>query len=223
MAYIIIGLGNPGPEYAKTRHNAGRMAVELFAKQEGFSEFALKKVAKASVSEGVIEGDGKDEKVTLVIPEVSMNLSGKVVPSFVKSVKAAQKLLVIRDDLDLPLGVIKMTGYGRGSGGHKGVESIMRTLKTKEFAQMKIGISGATPKGKLKKPGSEEKVITHVIGKFSPKEEEVLKETLKRGATSSPTASTKRCSKQILASYHLILPLKPTDFPKLNPATKLPS
>jgi PTH1 family peptidyl-tRNA hydrolase len=178
MAYVIIGLGNPGSEYAKTRHNAGRMVVELLAQKEGFDEFTLRKLAKASVSSGSIEG----EKTELVLPEVSMNLSGKVAPSFVKSVKAAQKLLVIRDDLDLPLGVIKMTGYGRGSGGHKGVESIMRTLKTKEFAQMKVGISGATPKGKLKKPGTEEKVITHVIGKFSPKEELLLKKTLAKAA-----------------------------------------
>jgi PTH1 family peptidyl-tRNA hydrolase len=182
MAHVIIGLGNPGPEYAKTRHNAGRMAVELLAKQEGFGEFTLKKVAKASVVEDSIQGVNGAEKTILVLPEVSMNLSGKVAPSFVKSVKAAKNLLVIRDDLDLPLGVIKMTGYGRGSGGHKGVESIMRALKTKEFAQMKIGISGATPKGKLKKPGSEKKVITHVIGKFSPKEELVLKKTLARAA-----------------------------------------
>ena len=178
MAHVIIGLGNPGNEYAKTRHNAGRMVVELLAKQEGFEDFTLRKAAKASVSEDLIDG----EKTILVLPEVSMNLSGKVAPSFVKSVKAAQKLLVIRDDLDLPLGVIKMTGYGRGSGGHKGVESIMRALKTKEFAQMKVGISGATPKGKLKKPGTEEKVITHVIGTFSPKEEVLLKKTLKRAA-----------------------------------------
>jgi peptidyl-tRNA hydrolase, PTH1 family len=178
MAYVIIGLGNPGPEYAKTRHNAGRMVVELLARKEGFDEFVLRKLAKSSVTEGMIDG----EKTILVLPEVSMNLSGKVAPSFIKSVKAAKKLLVIRDDLDLPLGVIKMTGYGRGSGGHKGVESIMRALKTKDFVQMKIGISGATPKGKLKKPGTEEKVITHVIGKFSPKEEPVLRKTLAQAA-----------------------------------------
>jgi PTH1 family peptidyl-tRNA hydrolase len=170
MAYVVIGLGNPGNEYAKTRHNAGRMAVE--------EDFELRKASKASVTKGMIG----DEKVEMVLPEVFMNLSGKAAPSFVKSVKAAKKLLVIRDDLDLPLGVIKMTTYGRGSGGHKGVESIMRALKTKEFAQMKIGISGATPKGKLKKPGTEEKVITHVIGKFSPKEEVILKKTLTRAA-----------------------------------------
>jgi peptidyl-tRNA hydrolase len=68
--------------------------------------------------------------------------------AFVKSVKAAKKLLVVRDDLDLPVGTIKMTVHGRGSGGHKGVESVMRALKTKEFAQLKIGISGKTAKGR---------------------------------------------------------------------------
>ena len=175
MAFVIIGLGNPGGEYARTRHNAGRMAVELLALQEGV-EFALRKVSNASVATTEIEG----EKVQLVIPEVFMNVSGKAASPYVKSVKAAKKLLVVRDDLDLPLGVLKMTVYGRGSGGHKGVESIMRALKTKEFAQLKVGISSATPKGKLKKPETEKKVIDHVIGKFSPKEELVLKKSLEK-------------------------------------------
>ncbi|MBU0750393.1 aminoacyl-tRNA hydrolase [Patescibacteria group bacterium] len=180
MAYVILGLGNPGGEYAKTRHNAGRMVVELFAKQEGFPEFTLKKNAHALVSEGSIDG----EKVQLVLPDVAMNLSGKATLAFIKSKSAAKKMLVIRDELDLPLGVLKMTTYGRGSGGHKGVESIMRALKTKEFAQMKVGISGETPKGKLKKPNGEDKVVKHVIGKFSPKEEPMLKKTLKKSTES---------------------------------------
>lgn len=178
MGYVIIGLGNPGGEYAKTRHNAGRMAVERIAKEEGFPEFTLKKLAKALVSEGTISG----EKVTLVLPDVSMNLSGKVAPSFIKSKPAAKKLLVIRDELDLPLGVIKMTVPGRGSGGHKGIESIMRALKTKDFVQMKIGISAETAKGKLKKPAAGEKVIKHVIGKFKPAEEAELKAVLGRAS-----------------------------------------
>lgn len=176
MGYVIVGLGNPGGEYAKTRHNAGRMAVELLAKEEGFPEFSLRKAAQALVSEGTIG----DEKVTLVLPEVSMNLSGKVAPFFIKSKPAAKKLLVIRDELDLPLGIIKMTVPGRGSGGHKGVESIMRALKTKDFVQIKIGISAETAKGKLKKPAAGEKVIKHVIGKFKPAEEASLKATLAR-------------------------------------------
>jgi PTH1 family peptidyl-tRNA hydrolase len=170
MAYVIVGLGNPGKEYEKTRHNAGRLAVEVFAKEEGFPEFTHKKTANALVSEGTVEG----EKVILVLPETMMNLSGKAVAALVKSKPAAKKMLVIRDELDMPLGTMKMT-YGRGSGGHKGAESIMRALKTKEFGQIKIGISGQTPKGKLKKPGDEEKVIKHVIGKWKPEEEKVLK------------------------------------------------
>jgi PTH1 family peptidyl-tRNA hydrolase len=111
---------------------------------------------------------------------VFMNQSGKGVSSFVKSVKAAKNLLVVRDDLDLPIGVIKLTMLGRGSGGHKGVESIMRTLKTKEFAQLKIGISGATPKGKIRKPEAGEEVVDHVIGKFLPKEMEILKKVYEK-------------------------------------------
>lgn len=173
-----MGLGNPGAEYAKTRHNVGRMVVELLAKQEGFDDFAFRKNAEASVAEGSIDG----EKVVLVLPETYVNKSGKSALAYVKSVKAAKKLLVVRDDLDMPLGTLKMTTYGRGAGGHKGVESIMRALKTKEFAQLKIGISGATSKGRIKKPTGEEKVVKHVVGKFSPKEELALRKTLKKAA-----------------------------------------
>ncbi len=183
MAYVIIGLGNPGGEYAKTRHNAGRMALELLANEDEFGDFVLKKVAHARVAVGMIGG----EKVTLVLPEVSMNLSGKSAPAFIKSVKGAKKLLVVRDDLDLPLGVLKMTTYGRGSGGHKGVESIMRALKTKEFAQLKIGISGQTAKGSVKKPNTEEKVVKLVLGKFSSSEELALKKALKKSTASIRT------------------------------------
>jgi PTH1 family peptidyl-tRNA hydrolase len=194
MATVIMGLGNPGPEYAKTRHNAGRMAVEALAAQEGFDGFALRKAASASVTEGSIEG----EKTVLVLPEVYMNHSGKAAAPFVKSVKAAKKLLVVRDDLDMPLGSLKMTMYGRGSGGHKGVESIMRSLKTKEFAQLKVGISGATPKGKLRKPAGEEKVVQHVIGKFSPKEDLLLKETLKKAAEACALFASEGIEKAML-------------------------
>jgi len=100
MATIIMGIGNPGGEYAKTRHNAGRMVVQLLAKQEDFPEFELRKGAQGLVSEGKIES----EKVLLVLPETMVNLSGKSAAGVVKSKKAAEHLLVIRDDLDLPLG-----------------------------------------------------------------------------------------------------------------------
>lgn len=176
MTTVLVGLGNPGGGYSKTRHNAGRMVVEAYAQYAEFDDFLLRKVANALVTDGVIDA----EKVQLVLPEVFMNHSGKGVTSFVKSVKAAKKLLVVRDDLDLPIGRVKLTVHGRGSGGHKGVESIMQTLKTKEFAQLKIGISGATPKGKLRKPEAGEDVIEHVIGVFSPKERELMKKTFEK-------------------------------------------
>ena len=170
MAVVIIGLGNPGGEYVGTRHNAGRAVVEAYAQTAGFEPFMLRKAANASVTEGYIDS----EKVQLVLPEVFMNQSGKAVTPFVKSVPAARKLLVVRDDLDLPVGTVKMTVHGRGSGGHKGVESIMRTLKTKEFAQLKIGISGSTARGRARKPIGEERVVGHVLGKFSPKDQQEL-------------------------------------------------
>lgn len=177
MATTIVGLGNPGKEYEKTRHNAGRMVVELLAKQEKFDDFVFNKKANALVSEGKID----KEKVMLVLPETYVNLSGKAVMAFVKSVKAAQELLVVRDDLDLPLGVTKMT-FARGSGGHKGVESIMRAIKTEAFAQLKIGISAAGKKNTAKKVKGEEKVNKHVVGKFKPTEEAAIKKALKKAA-----------------------------------------
>lgn len=191
-----MGLGNPGEEYRKTRHNAGRMVVERLQQTAGFPDFTLKKTAKASVSSGMLG----DEKTELVLPEVFMNLSGKAAPSFVKSVKAAKKLLVVRDDLDLPLGVVKMTVYGRGAGGHKGAESVMRALKTKDFAQLKVGIAGSTPKGKTKKVQGEEKVIKHVVGKFSPKETLLLEKVLARAAEAAGLFVTDGIEKAMLVA-----------------------
>ena len=177
MALVIVGLGNPGKEYEKTRHNAGRSAVELLAKQEGAGDFVFNKTSNALVAKGEVGG----ENATLVLPETMMNLSGKAVAAYAKSVKAAKSLLVIHDDLDLPLGTVKMV-FGRGSGGHKGVESIMRAVKTKDFARIRIGISAAGKKNQAKKVHGEEKVIKMVIGKFKPAEEAALKKVLKKVA-----------------------------------------
>lgn len=177
MAYVIVGLGNTGKEYEKTRHNAGRMVVERLAKDEDFPEFVYKKGANALISEGEIAG----EKVVLVLPETMMNLSGKSVMVLVKSPKAAKKLLVVQDELDIPLGTLKMV-YGRNSGGHRGIDSVMRSIKTKDFARLRVGISGEGRRHQAKKPQGEEKVVKHVIGKFKPSEEALLKKTVKKSA-----------------------------------------
>ena len=185
MALVIVGLGNPGKEYEKTRHNAGRSAVELVAKNNDFDEFVFNKTSNALITKGAIDG----ENATLVLPETMMNLSGKAVAAYVKSVKAAKNLLVIHDDLDLPLGTIKMV-FGRGSGGHKGVESIMRAVKTKDFARIRIGISAVGKKNQAKKVHGEEKVIKMVIGKFKPAEEATLKKVLKKVAEAAHLFAT---------------------------------
>ena len=185
MALVIVGLGNPGKEYEKTRHNAGRGAVELVAKSNGFDEFVFNKTANALVGKGAIDG----ETATLVLPETMMNLSGKAVSAFIKTPKAAKNLLVIHDDLDLPVGTIKMV-FGRGSGGHKGVESVMRAVKTQDFARIRIGISAVGKKNQAKKVHGEEKVIKQVIGKWKPTEEAVVKKVLKKAAEAARLFAT---------------------------------
>ena len=175
MALVIVGLGNPGKEYEKTRHNAGRMAVELLARKDGAGAFAVNKKARALVAKGNVGGTA----ATLVLPETMMNASGASVAAFVKTPGAAKSLLVIHDDLDLPLGTIKMVA-GRGSGGHKGVESVMRAIKTKDFARIRIGISAAGKKNQAKKVSGGEKVVKHVIGKWKPAEEAATKRALTR-------------------------------------------
>lgn len=178
MNFVIVGLGNPGGEYAATRHNAGRMAVEYLTDKSSagdFDEWKADKKLLALKTNGLI---GK-KKVVCVLPDNYMNNSGKSVGPLIKSKKAAESLVVIHDDLDLPFGKIKMS-FGKSSGGHKGVESIIKNIKTKDFVRIRIGISGETAKGKLKKPVGEEKVLKAIIGKFKPDELLALKKLNKK-------------------------------------------
>ena len=140
--YIIVGLGNPGEEYANTRHNAGMIALDAFAKTIDSSEWKMEKSAASLTSKGTMDGN----KVLLIKPETFMNLSGKAVKYFVDSVKKAEKLIVLQDDLDLPLGTVRIV-YDRGSGGHKGIESIVRAIKTQKFTRIRIGVAPKTPSG----------------------------------------------------------------------------
>ena len=149
--YIVIGLGNPGEKYAHTRHNTGRMAAD----------FLVDKVSGIKV----------------FTPDAYMNKSGQAVAKMVKSKKVAQKLIVIYDDLDLPLGTLKVS-YNRGSGGHKGLESIIRALKTKEFIRIRIGIGPTSPR--LRGASKKADVEKHILGQFKKSELEILKKVFKR-------------------------------------------
>ncbi|MFA6338739.1 MAG: aminoacyl-tRNA hydrolase [Candidatus Paceibacterota bacterium] len=170
MSYIIVGLGNPGEEYRNTRHNTGRIILETFRKQNNFSEWETDKKLKALVSEGVVE-KGKE---MLVEPETFMNKSGESVKPLITSAKKAEKLVVIHDDLDIPIGKFKVS-FGKNSGGHRGVESIIKAVKTKDFIRIRVGISPATPSGKIKKPSGEKDVEKHILGEFKKSEFESLK------------------------------------------------
>jgi len=167
--HVIVGLGNPGGEYNGTRHNTGRMALDYFRKKHDFSDWRHDKKLNAEVSEGKV---GK-EKASLVCPDTFMNNSGRTVGQLVKSKKAAESLLVVYDDLDLPLGALKIS-FGRSSGGHNGLESVIRAVKTKDFPRVRIGVSPATPSGKIKKPGGEKAVLQFLLGAFTKKEREAL-------------------------------------------------
>lgn len=170
MKFVLVGLGNPGNEYAHTRHNAGRIALETLAQKEKI-EWREDKKAKATVA----SWNGH----TLVLPDTFMNKSGSAVGKYVKSVKAAKNMVVLYDDLDLPLGKIKIS-FARSSGGHNGLASVARAVKTDEFIRVRIGVSPSTATGKTKKPSGEEKVLKYILGKFSPKDEMELKKVLKR-------------------------------------------
>lgn len=170
MAWVIVGLGNPGEEYQRTRHNAGRQALLYFAHAYDFSDWKADKKAKATVSKGAL----KRSLIALVAPDTFMNKSGSAVGKYVKSAKAAERLIVVYDDLDLPLGTMKVS-FDRSSGGHKGLESVIRAVRTRKFARIRIGVSRVTPSGKLKKPSGEKEVLDFILGKFTSSEHEELK------------------------------------------------
>lgn len=171
----IVALGNPGEEYKNTRHNVGRIVLEAFVKKNNFSDWISDKKLKALSSQGKI---GK-EKVHLVEPETFMNKSGLSLQSIITSKKKAEALIVIHDDLDLPLGKFKIS-FNKSSGGHRGVESIIKAIKTEAFTRVRIGISPATPSGKLKKPKGEKEVADFILGEFKKSETEILKKISKK-------------------------------------------
>ena len=156
---IVVGLGNKGAEYENTRHNTGRILVAMVEK--------------------ILNKEGEKSKIKFVIPDTFMNLSGKAVAPLIKTKKDLENLVVIYDDVDLPLGKIKIS-YNRSSGGHNGLGSIIKAVKSQEFARIRVGIALATPKGVVKKPKGEEAMLKFLLGEFKKPELEVLKKLSKK-------------------------------------------
>jgi len=174
MSYLVVGLGNPGREYENTRHNAGQMMCAAIAERFKFKD--AKESAKAKGTECV--GEIAEKKVTLLMPGEFMNNSGRSVKPYIKTPKDLERLVVIYDELDLPFGRIKLS-YGRSAGGHNGLDSVIKALKSKDFLRIRIGVSPATVGGKLKKPQGEQEVVDFILGKFSKKENDELTKVAK--------------------------------------------
>ena len=143
---LIAGLGNPGEKFKNTRHNVGFMVIDAFAEKNNFPDFKFSKKFNSLISEEILYG----EKITLTKPQTFMNNSGVAVKKILSSTKTTRPgLVVIHDDIDLPLGKIKIV-KNRGSAGHKGVQSIIEKLGTNEFIRLRVGILPES--GKPKNP-----------------------------------------------------------------------
>lgn len=162
--YIICGLGNPGREYAHTRHNVGFDALDLIADRFDIPIDTIR--FNAALGKGAIEG----RKVILVKPQTYMNLSGESLSQVVRYYKAdpESEMIVIYDDIDLPVGRLRIRKQG-SAGGHNGMKDIIRHLGTENFARIRIGVGGK-PKGYELKD--------YVLGHFSEQEREQIDEAL---------------------------------------------
>ena len=163
---LIVGLGNPGKTYAHNRHNAGFRCLNYFARLHSI-RFDHRQ-CRARVGIGEVGG----EKLLLAKPGTFVNLSGKPVACLVhKHNISLSNLLVIHDDLDLPLGKIRLRRSG-GSGGHKGMNSIISTLESEDFPRIRVGIG--RPQAE-EGPFNEDTIVHYVLSDFSPPEEAIIK------------------------------------------------
>ncbi|NPA32722.1 MAG: aminoacyl-tRNA hydrolase, partial [Aquificae bacterium] len=185
---LLVGLGNPGKEYEKTRHNVGFMVIDELAKNlrlKNPQEVALSHVYKARLG-------GKE--VYLAKPQTYMNNSGVAVYNLLEEFSLSpEQMIVVYDDLDLPLGSMRLRLRG-SSGGHRGVESIIKAIGTQNFPRLRIGIG---------RPKKKEDVVKYVLSPFSPEEERVIGNVIKkatrcltRAVELSPEHAMEYCNRQ---------------------------
>jgi len=165
---LIVGLGNPGAEYAKTRHNAGFMVAELLAER-----WRARWTTERKFQARVARGKHGEHRVLLCEPQTFMNASGEAVAAVVRFYQVAtESLLVVVDDADLPLGEIRLRPGG-SSGGHHGLESLEQHLGTRQFARLRVGIGRQT--------GARE-ITDHVLSRFGADEAKTVDKVLRAAA-----------------------------------------
>jgi PTH1 family peptidyl-tRNA hydrolase len=166
--FLIVGLGNPGADYAKTRHNAGFLLVEKLA-ADWKCDWAGEKKFQARIA----KADRAGKRVLLCQPQTYMNLSGETVGALTSFYRLPlARILIAVDDADLPVGTIRLRAGG-SSGGHHGLESIEQHLTSREFARLKLGIG--------RRDGLRE-ITGHVLGKFDAAEAKTLEKVLERAS-----------------------------------------
>lgn len=174
---IIVGLGNPGKEYKGTRHNAGFMFVERLAKCEQIKPVDEELIFnfEKKFDSKVATISAKGEKIILVKPQTFMNLSGKAVSKILSFYKADPKdLIIVNDDIDLPIGTIRIRKEGSG-GGQKGLENIISEIKTDNFIRIRLGISESGEKV------DRIETVNYVLGKIGKRELPVLENVILEG------------------------------------------
>lgn len=165
--WLVVGLGNPGEQYEKTRHNLGFMLVEKLARQ--FQTQIKRRECRAFIGQSSIDGC----VVELIKPQTYMNLSGEAIGCLLKKdSRSIENLIVATDDLALPFGNIRLRGKG-SAGGHNGLKSLIECLKTEEFIRLRIGIKPEHPISDTKR---------FVLERFSKNDLETVNKILERSA-----------------------------------------
>jgi len=170
---LIVGLGNPGQKFQKTRHNLGFRVVDEFIRKNNFPDFKFSKRFNAEISEGSLN----NAKIVITKPQTFMNNSGQAVKILIDFYKiSSPSLVIIHDDIDLSLTEFKIS-IGRGAAGHKGVESIIKELGTKNFIRFRIGIQ---PVYRAIKLYSHKAIEAFVLQKFNKEEEKIVKKVIRK-------------------------------------------
>jgi len=165
---LIVGLGNPGRAYAHNRHNIGFRCINYLAKLHSIS--VKRHQFQSQIGTGKIAG----VELLLAKPKTFVNLSGEAVGRLMRKYKIpVDELLVIYDDLDLPLGKLRLR-YGGSSGGHKGIKSITSALGSQDFCRIKVGIGRPTREDGTRIT-DEDIIVDYVLGEFSPQEAKIIK------------------------------------------------
>lgn len=165
MRFLIAGLGNPGPEYENTRHNIG------FAVADRLAEKLNSEISKEGYSSFYSEVNYSENKLYLVKPQTYMNNSGRAVYEIKKFFKIpTNNLIVIHDEMDIPLGNFKIKSGG-GSAGHNGIRSILNSIGEDNFTRIRFGIG---------KPGSRDKTVKYVLSRFSKDENHIVDDMIDR-------------------------------------------